>query len=139
MTEAYEQWCAERGVPPLPAGPLPAGRRPRHAFDRFSPGRTVDAVYSLYDPGGRPVLAAAARHGLRVPDDLLLVCASEDPAYGRGDPPVSTVTLRPGVIGEAAVAALVGLLEFPQCALPGQLTVPAALTVRRSSGASPRG
>lgn len=47
---------------------------------------------------------------------------------------MSTVTLRPEVIGENAVAALVALLESPQGALPGQLTVPAALTVRTSSG-----
>ncbi|MCX4528658.1 MULTISPECIES: LacI family DNA-binding transcriptional regulator [unclassified Streptomyces] len=141
VTRAYEQWCAERGHPPLliPCDPDDA---PGHAFDRAfdrAPGAradadAVDAVYSLYEPGGRQVLAAAARHGLRVPDELLLVCASEDPAYAQGDPAVSTVTLRPGVIGENAVAALVALLESPRDTVPGQLTVPAGLTVRASSG-----
>ncbi|MFD6187399.1 hypothetical protein [Streptomyces goshikiensis] len=38
------------------------------------------------------------------------------------------------MIGESAVAALVGLLESPEGARPGELTVPAGLTVRASSG-----
>ncbi|MFD3551669.1 LacI family DNA-binding transcriptional regulator [Streptomyces goshikiensis] len=133
VTRAYEEWCAERGRPPLPI-PFEPGDAPGHAFDRAFGGRAADAVYCLYDPGARQVLAAAARHGLRVPDELLLVCASEDPAYALGDPAVSTVTLRPAVIGESAVAALVGLLESPEDARPGELTVPAGLTVRASSG-----
>ncbi|MCJ1680498.1 LacI family transcriptional regulator [Streptomyces sp. APSN-46.1] len=132
VTEAYERWCAERGRPPLPIRFEPDDD-PGHAFDQVFRGRAADAVYSLYDPGGRQVLAAAARHGLRVPDELLLVCASEDPAYAQGDPAVSTVTLRPGVIGEAAVDALVALLEDARGPAPGQITVPAALTVRASS------
>ncbi|MFE2922511.1 LacI family DNA-binding transcriptional regulator [Streptomyces goshikiensis] len=137
VTRTYEEWCSERGRPPLLI-PFAPDDAPGHAFDRAfadAPGgRAADAVYCLYDPGARQVLAAAARHGLRVPEELLLVCASEDPAYAQGDPAVSTVTLRPAVIGESAVAALVALLESPQGARPGELTVPAALTVRASSG-----
>ncbi|WP_251051438.1 MULTISPECIES: substrate-binding domain-containing protein [unclassified Streptomyces] len=135
VTRAYLRWCAERGSTPLliPFEPEDAAG---HAFDRAFLGRDADAVYSLYDPGGRQVLAAAARHGLRVLDQLLLVCASEDPAYAQGDPAVSAVTLRPGVIGETAVASLVALLESPRTAVPGQLTVAAGLTVRASSRAA---
>ncbi|MFE2142155.1 substrate-binding domain-containing protein, partial [Streptomyces sp. NPDC059456] len=86
-------------------------------------------------PGARP--PPPARHGLRIPGQLRLVCASEDPSYAAGDPAVSTVTLRPEVIGERAVDALVALLESPRGAPPGQLTVPAALAVRTSSLAVP--
>ncbi|MEV0985651.1 LacI family DNA-binding transcriptional regulator [Streptomyces sp. NPDC049949] len=140
VTSAYARWCAERGVAEQVV-PFDPGDARGHAFDPVfaGPGRTrPDAVYCVYDPGGRQVLAAAARHGLRIPHELLLVCASEDPAYAAGDPPVSTVTLRPEVIGESAVAALVALLESGEGAEPGQLTVPAALTVRTSSRSEPR-
>jgi DNA-binding LacI/PurR family transcriptional regulator len=96
----------------------------------------VDAVYCVYDPGGAQVLAAAARHGLRVPADLLLVCASEDPSYADHDPPVTTVTFQPEVLAETAVAALTELVAEavpPAPELPGQRTVPAGLQVRASS------
>ncbi|MFK0048546.1 substrate-binding domain-containing protein [Streptomyces sp. NPDC090741] len=139
-TSAYTRWCAERGAQPLVV-PFDPEDTPGHAFDPVfaGPGRPrPDAVYCVYDPGGRQVLAAAARHGLRIPHELLLVRASEDPSYAAGDPPVSTVTLRPEVIGESAVAALVALLESPEAAAPGRLTVPAALTVRTSSRTPPR-
>ncbi|MFF5444162.1 LacI family DNA-binding transcriptional regulator [Streptomyces sp. NPDC012888] len=139
VTEAYEGWCAERGRPPLPVrfDPDDTGG---HAFDALfsgsagpSGGAAADAVYSLYEPGGRQALAAAARHGLRVPEDLLLVCASEDPWYGSAPVPVSTVTLRPEPAARAAVAALLAVVEEPRAAVPGQRTVPAGLLVRASS------
>ncbi|WP_328968064.1 LacI family DNA-binding transcriptional regulator [Streptomyces sp. NBC_00239] len=140
VTAAYEQWCEEGEREPLVI-PFDPHDTPGHAFDEAlagPPGARPDAVHCVFDPGGRQVLSAARRHGLRVPGDLLLVCASEDPAYAEGDPaagavPVSTVTLRPEVIGETAVAALVALIESGQPETPGQRTVPAGLEVRASS------
>ncbi|MEV7611534.1 LacI family DNA-binding transcriptional regulator [Streptomyces sp. NPDC089799] len=132
VTEAYERWCADHARPPLPVRFDPHDA-PGHAFDEAFAAGAADAVYSLYDPGGRQTLAAAARHGLRVPQDLLIVCASEDPAYETTEPPVSTVTLHPERIAEAAVAALVARVEAPAEAVPGGCTVPAGLLVRASS------
>ncbi|MER5732368.1 LacI family DNA-binding transcriptional regulator [Streptomyces sp. NPDC002138] len=135
VTAAYERWCAERGRPPLLI-PFDPADTAGHAFDSAfaaPPGVRPDAVHAVYDPGGRQVLAAAARHGLRIPDALLLVCASEDPDYGEGQPAVTTVTLNPGRSAESAVSALVTLVESGQAESPGQLTVPASLRVRASS------
>ncbi|MFF4094229.1 LacI family DNA-binding transcriptional regulator [Streptomyces sp. NPDC001834] len=133
VTRTYEQWCHERGQAPLllTFDPYDA---PGHGFDALFAARACDAVYAVYDPGGRQVLAAAARHGLRIPDDLLLVCASEDRAYADNDPPVSTVTLHPETIGETAVTALISRLSpTAPPPSPGALAVPATLHPRRSS------
>lgn len=139
VTEAYLAWCAERAMPPLVV-PFEAYDDEGHAFDaalgQEVPGR-IDAVHAVYDPGGRQLLAAAARHGLRVPDDLLLVCASEDPAYAETEPPVTTVTLDPERTARAAVALLVDLIEGGGAAEPGAVVVPAGLLVRASSRAQP--
>lgn len=133
VTRAYEEWCRERGREPSVVTFDPEDAQ-GHAFDRAFSGRSCDAVHSLYDPGGRQVLAAAARHGLRIPDDLLVACASEDPAYAETDPPVTTVTLRPEDIAETAVTTLVARLDpaLPAPA-PGGLTVPARLRPRTST------
>ncbi|MEV7413757.1 LacI family DNA-binding transcriptional regulator [Streptomyces sp. NPDC089919] len=143
VTGAYRAWCAERGAVPLvvPFNPIDTVG---HAFDGYfaagpraaAGAEPVDAVYAVYDPGGAQVLAAAARHGLRVPGDLLLVCASEDPSYAQHDPPVSTVTFHPEVLAEAAVGALADLVASPAPPapeLPGGRTVAAGLLVRASS------
>ncbi|MBW5482452.1 LacI family DNA-binding transcriptional regulator [Streptomyces bambusae] len=132
VTEAYRQWSAEHGRPALLV-PFDPHDGPGHAFDRAFADGAADAVYSLYDPGGRQALAAAARHGLAVPERLLVVCASEDPAYAACDPPVTTVTLNPEVIAETAVSALVDLVESGEPVATGGLTVPAELLARASS------
>ncbi|MGW1158064.1 LacI family DNA-binding transcriptional regulator [Streptomyces sp. NPDC002519] len=133
VTRTYEQWCREHGRTPLCLTFDPYDT-PGHGLDTVFAARTCDAVYAVYDPGGRQVLAAAARHGLRIPDDLLLVCTSEDPAYAENDPPVSTVTLRPATIAETAVTALVSRLSpTAPPPPPGGLTVPAVLHPRGSS------
>ncbi|MFD6876724.1 MULTISPECIES: LacI family DNA-binding transcriptional regulator [unclassified Streptomyces] len=133
VTSAYEQWCAERGRKARLVLFDPEDTAGR-AFDAAfaAPGRP-DAVYSVYDPGGRQVLAAAERHGIRTPGDLLLVCASEDPAYEASEPPVTTVTLCPERIAVTAVSALVTLIESGHAESPGQRTVAAGLRVRASS------
>ncbi|MET9463663.1 LacI family DNA-binding transcriptional regulator [Streptomyces sp. NPDC006544] len=141
VTTAYEHWCAERGRAPLviPFDPDDAAGR---AFDSaFAGPERPDAVYCVYDPGGRQVLAAAARHGIRIPgvrggpgeDGLLVVCASEDPSYAENEPSVTTVTFHPERIARAAVSSLVKLIESGHAESPGRLTVPTALRVRTSS------
>lgn len=133
VTRAYEQWCHEHGRTPLVLTFDPYDT-PGHGLDAVFAARACDAVYTIYDSGGRQVLAAAARHGLRIPDDLLLVCASEDQAYAENDPPVSTVTLHPATIAETAVTTLVTRLSpTAPPPPPGALTIPAVLHPRRSS------
>lgn len=159
VTSAYEHWCAERRRAPLVI-PFDPNDDAGHAFDpafagpdgRHRPDRP-DAVYCVYDPGGRQVLAAAARHGIAIPGPgpgpgggpgpgpgagpgekgLLLVCASEDPAYAENEPAVTTVTFDPERIAETAVSSLVKLIESGHAESTGRLTVPAGLRVRASS------
>ncbi|WP_407836751.1 LacI family DNA-binding transcriptional regulator [Streptomyces sp. DSM 116496] len=141
VTSAYEHWCAERRRAPLVI-PFDPNDDAGHAFDSaFTGPDRPDAVYCVYDPGGRQVLAAAARHGIGIPgagpgngaQGLLLVCASEDPAYAENEPSVTTVTFDPERIAESAVSSLVKLVESGHAESTGRLTVPAGLRVRASS------
>ncbi|MFD5142047.1 LacI family DNA-binding transcriptional regulator [Streptomyces sp. NPDC058401] len=143
VTSAYEHWCAERGRVPLVI-PFDPNDDAGHAFDpAFAGPDRPDAVYCVYDPGGRQVLAAAARHGIGIPGaaagtgpverGLLLVCASEDPAYAENEPSVTTVTFDPERIAESAVSSLVKLIESGHAESTGRRVVPAALRVRASS------
>ncbi|MER6911359.1 LacI family DNA-binding transcriptional regulator [Streptomyces sp. NPDC000594] len=131
---AYDAWCDEHGRARrhLRLGYAdPEG----HCFDApLSAADRPDAIFGIYDPCGHRTLASAARVGLRVPGDLLLVCASEDPAYGSTVPPVSTVSLDPRRTAGLAIDALVDAIE---CGGPVRerppLTVPSRLHPRASS------
>nr|BAJ08177.1 putative LacI-family transcriptional regulator [Streptomyces murayamaensis] len=131
---AYEEWCAARGTSPRVV-PLDFGDTAGRTLDALlGGGDAPDAVYGLYDPCGHRVLASAARCGLRVPGDLLVVCASEDPAYATTAPPVSTVSLAPHRTARAAVTALVDLVEGASGGkVPQEQTIPARFMPRESS------
>ncbi|MFI1393454.1 LacI family DNA-binding transcriptional regulator [Streptomyces sp. NPDC020681] len=130
---AYRRWCVEHDTEPRTIALTPEDDEGRDLDPLLrGPGRP-DAVYGIYDPCGRRVLASAARCGLRVPDDLLVVCASEDPAYATTDPPLSTVSLAPQETVALAVAALVEIVEHPDRE-PEPAIVPAHLQIRASTG-----
>jgi DNA-binding LacI/PurR family transcriptional regulator len=94
-------------------------------------------VYGLFDPNGTDLLAAARRYGLRVPEDLLLVCCSESDVYATTEPPITTLSLKPQRIGTTVVNLLIDAIEgigpVPGTDTPEGQLMPTELIVRRSS------
>lgn len=135
-TTGYLDWCRRIGQEPVyevyPAHDSCAGAI---AADRLlaRPDRP-DAVYGLFDTNGTDLLAAARRHGLRVPDDLRLACCSESSVYATTEPPVTTLSLKPRRIGTAAVQLLIDAIEGIASHQPAERVIPTELTVRTSSG-----
>lgn len=134
-TTAYLDWCARAGQEPVyetyPAHDPCAGAV---AADRLlaRPDRP-DAVYGLFDPNGTDLLAAARRYGLRVPDDLLLICCSESSVYAATEPPITTLSLKPGRIGNTVVQLLIDAIEGLDTGRPVEQVMPTDLIVRTSS------
>lgn len=139
-TTAYLDWCARAGQEPVyeayPAHDHCAGAV---AADRLlaRPDRP-DAVYGLFDPNGTDLLAAARRYGLRVPDDLLLVCCSESGVYATTEPPITTLSLKPGRIGTTVIHLLIDAIEGLDNGRPVEQIMPTDLLVRASSRRPPR-
>lgn len=133
-TTAYLSWCERAGQEPVyesyPAHDPCAGAV---AADRLlaRPDRP-DAVYGLFDPNGTDLLAAARRYGLRVPEDLLLVCCSESTVYASTEPPITTLSLKPGRIGTTVIQLLIDAIEGVGRG-PAQHVMPTDLIVRTSS------
>ncbi|GEB53161.1 MULTISPECIES: LacI family DNA-binding transcriptional regulator [Streptomyces] len=134
-TRAYLRWCENAGQDPVyeayPAHDPCAGAV---AADRLlaRPDRP-DAVYGLFDPNGTDLLAAARRYGLRVPEDLLLVCCSESTVYETTEPPITTLSLKPGRIGNTVIQLLIDAIEGIGPPRPVQQVMPTDLLVRTSS------
>jgi len=91
-----------------------------------------DAVVGVYSDSGHNILAAARQHDLRVPRDLLVACISEDPDYATTTPPVTTVSLRPDVVGAEAVDLLIALINA-RGDVDRRRLVPPVLIPRRST------
>lgn len=140
-TSAYLAWCERNGQDPVyetyPAQDSCAGAV---AADRLlARSDRPDAVYGLYDPNGTDLLAAARHYGLGVPDDLMIVCCSESRVYDTTEPPVTTLSLKPGRIGTSVVQLLIDAIESglsaEELARRGTISqvMPTDLIVRASS------
>ncbi|WP_369264146.1 substrate-binding domain-containing protein [Streptomyces sp. R35] len=99
------------------------------------------AVIGVYSDSGHNILAAARHHGLRVPRDLLVACVSEDPDCATTNPPVTTVSLRPDLVGTEAVDLLIAVVNARSGVHRRRLVQPVLLprrstrrAVRRSNG-----
>ncbi|MFG2640683.1 LacI family DNA-binding transcriptional regulator [Streptomyces sp. NPDC048370] len=150
---AYRAWCAAHGATPRVTLADEPGNGPvvRAVEEALSGGGRGDGGGDGPDAGGRPdvggrpdalfvvaelspplVLEAARRHGYEVPDDLLVVCVSEDTTAAYCAPPVSTLSLRPDAVADAGIELLVAALENGADE-PSGVLVPTRLLVRESS------
>jgi len=115
IAHAYRSWCDEHRMPALVEeyAALPD----YFTSEQNAVGRLLDhdprpdAVIGVYSDSGHNILAAARRHGLRVPRDLLVACISEDPDYATTTPPVTALSLRPDRIGAEAVDLLIAVIN----------------------------
>ncbi|GLX49539.1 LacI family transcriptional regulator [Streptomyces hygroscopicus subsp. hygroscopicus] len=136
---AYHEWCAEHGVPERVVRAQAPGNGPvvRAVETALAGGpaggeERPDALFVVAEASPPLVLDAARRLGYRVPDDLLLVCVSEDTTAPHTVPPVTTVSLRPREVAQAGLELLVAVLEHGRQEPSGTL-VPTTLDVRASS------
>lgn len=131
---AYRAWCAERGQEPvLECFTLPDRKESVVAAHRILMREDrPDAVYGIYDPSGGDLVSAARTLGLRVPEDVMVACCSENNAYASVDPPVTTLSLRPEACGTTAVELLIDAIEHPD-GRRAQRLVPSTLVVRAST------
>ncbi|MGW2636855.1 LacI family DNA-binding transcriptional regulator [Streptomyces sp. NPDC001348] len=144
IAQAYRSWCADHGMAALVEeyASLPdyftaeqdAVSRLLHRDPR------PEAVVGVYSDSGHNILAAARRHGLRVPRDLLVGCVSEDPEYASTTPPVTTVSLRPDRVGDEAVDLLIAVINARSGVDRRRLVQPVLLPRRstRRAAAAPR-
>ena len=94
-----------------------------------------DAVFSLDELVGHAMLDAARRCGLRIPDDLMVVC-TDDVAYATTSPPLSTLGFQPRRMSEEGTALMAQALRGDFPAEPHRL-IPTVLTIRESSARHP--
>ncbi|WP_405747128.1 LacI family transcriptional regulator [Streptomyces sp. NBC_01525] len=135
---AYRDWCAARGLPERIARAATPGNGPVVAAVETALTGTVekserpDALLVVAEANPPLVLEAARRNGYEVPDDLLLVCVSEDMTAEHTQPPVTTLSLQPREVAQAGTNLLVSVLELGRAESSGVL-VPTRLDVRESS------
>ncbi|MFF7266760.1 LacI family DNA-binding transcriptional regulator [Streptomyces sp. NPDC008159] len=115
IAHAYRSWCDRHHLPALVEeyDPLPD----YFTAEQDAVGRLLkddprpDAVIGVYSDSGHNILTAAHHHRLRIPQDLLVACLSEDPDYATTTPPVTTLSLRPDRVATQAVDLLISLLN----------------------------
>jgi LacI family transcriptional regulator len=95
------------------------------------------AVYIANINQALGAVAAVRERGLRVPDELSLVCHDDDTVCAFLDPPLSAVLMPLHELGSSAVDALIDQIG----GAPGRdvvVDIPPELVLRRSTGPAPR-
>jgi DNA-binding LacI/PurR family transcriptional regulator len=134
---SYRQWCRRRRQAAMVAPYAYSDRANERAAasSLLRHRRRVDAVVGIFTFSGYEALAAAQELGLRVPDDVMVACFSEDPGYASTDPPITTVSLQPRVVSATAVDLLADIVEAADID-DHQRIVPTVLHVRHSTSPS---
>ncbi|MCF2533970.1 LacI family DNA-binding transcriptional regulator [Yinghuangia soli] len=135
---AQAQWSAERGIRTRVENVATPGYTPAlAAVERAIGGPDrPDALFVVTEVSPPMVVAAARRHGYTVPDDLLVVCASEDALAEHAEPPVTTLSTQPARIAAAGIKLLVEVLDDGYTESRGA-EVPTRLVIRASSLRTP--
>jgi DNA-binding LacI/PurR family transcriptional regulator len=132
--ETYAAWTAEHDRTPIVVS-VPHERLEGSAYkstvELLDRADRPDAVYAVSEPYATGALRAAREHGLRVPDDLLLVAGVDSHEASTGDPPITALDLHPEEQANVAVELLVARVAGRDAEVPR--TVPGTLRVRRSS------
>lgn len=139
--DAYRSWCAAHGTEPIvhaddtvaTAGP-DAVRRVADSF--LSRPERPDAVFCLYERLAADLLAAAAHHRVRVPEDLLVATISELGRAPSTEPPLTTLEVEQDRLGEVAATMLCDVLEGAP--VSSVLDVPTRIVERDSTAPRPR-
>ncbi|MFP3986691.1 LacI family DNA-binding transcriptional regulator [Streptomyces sp. E11-3] len=131
---ACRTWCAEREVRHhLTLSAEPGNGSVVEAVERaLAAAEDADALFVIAEATPPLVLDAARRAGRSVPDDLLLVCVSEDTSAAHTSPAITTLSLNPEGVAEAGLDLLVAAVESGDQQPTGRV-VPTRLEVRDSS------
>lgn len=98
------------------------------------------AVLCFSDAFAAAVVRAAGQLGLGVPEDVSVVGFDDSPLAPQVQPPLTTVRQDVDAKGEAAVAALVEVMQARKAGPPmpaKQIMIPTELVVRESTGPAP--
>ncbi|MFJ4167558.1 LacI family DNA-binding transcriptional regulator [Microbacterium sp. NPDC089698] len=92
-----------------------------------------DGVYCLTSDHARALVDRFVERGVRVPEDVRVVCGSDADSLRSAVPAITAVDLQPQALGRQAAAALLAQLE-PDLALDVPAPEHGALIVRTSTG-----
>jgi DNA-binding LacI/PurR family transcriptional regulator len=144
-TAAYEMWCAEHDVEPsvtrVTTGPTETSGFGA-ASKLFTQKDRPDAIFATYGRLAFGASMAAEAHGMRIPDDVMVVMTTTDATSATTNSvSLTSVNLYPEDLGRAAAKLLVDVIEGRDPVRPDPIPtrlVPRASTRRRNTGSKLR-
>ncbi len=101
----------------------------------FEQSPDIDAIYVLTGLHAMGTLQVAKERGLRIPEQLQIICGSDLEAMRSADPPVSSVDLHAELLAQTSVEQLIALLN-PE--LPTPIVREPATFIRHRASTRPR-
>lgn len=136
MLQGYQQWSHEHGQYErvvIAEGGLTESAAYAAATAVLSDPHPPDAIYCAVDRYALGTVLAAQARDLRIPEDLLVIAATDSEITRTAQPPLSALDLHPEDAGCRAVELIISYLEGST--EPQQLTIATDLIVRQSTSA----
>jgi DNA-binding LacI/PurR family transcriptional regulator len=133
VEETFEKELRARGgeVTVVRADSLSEEQAFVHALRLLSQSPPPDAIVAAVDRQALGVLRAARELGLRVPRDLGVAGGGDTALARHSHPPLTSIRVRPRVLGEAAIQSLLAIVE--RSIIPENRVLPAELVARAST------
>lgn len=133
VEETFEKELRARGgeVTVVRADDLSEEQAFVHALRLLSQSPPPDAIVAAVDRQALGVLRAARELGLRVPRDLGVAGGGDTALARHSHPPLTSIRVRPRVLGEAAIQSLLAIVE--RSIIPENRVLPAELVARAST------
>lgn len=134
LADAYARWSAENGRDALARHTsfVPTADEVSTVVLDVLEDPRVDALVIAPSGSAPATLAAAARAGRRVGDDLLVAACVDEPAHALLSPGVTSIDLEARALGSACLELLVEVWDAGELTDPIRVTVP-RLVVREST------
>ena len=138
---AYQEWAREHGAEAriYAAG---SGLSEQAGYEAtakmFADGWRPDAIYATVNRLALGSLHAIKRHGLSVPEDILLAGLSDSQSARSARPPLTALDLHPESVGRCAAEMLIALVEGGRIRSRHRL-IPAQVVPRQSTQARRQG
>ena len=132
----FKEAMNKYGIPVNPDWVIVGGFDEKHGYDSFmrliKDNNLPDLIFAVTYPVALGVYDAVGQHGLRIPNDIDLVCFGNAIEQNYFSPPMSSVSQFPQLIAKSAMNIILSNINNPENHIYESVVIPTELVLRET-------